>query len=331
MILFLYGKDTYRIYQKLKEIENRYLQIHKGGLNLEKIRKEDLDFQKFWDKFCQQSIFIKKKLFILYNIFSDPLFKRKFLEKIDFLKEHKDIVIIVQTDDFSLQDELFLVLLKNSKHQKFDLLEGEKLEKWIKKEFQKYNFCITDQGLRELITRVGNDLWKMSNEIKKLVLYKTSTKKEKSKYDKTLLEIDEKDVKYLVSLDNIETDVFKTIEALAQRRKGYALSLLQKHLQKGEHPLYLLSMIAFQFRNLILIKSYTQQGGGNTFFYPDFTKIAQQLGVHPYSLKKAFQYSSYFSLEELKKIYQKIFEVDLDIKTGKLLPEEALKWLVAQI
>jgi len=38
-----------------------------------------------------------------------------------------------------------------------------------------------------------------------------------------------------------------------------------------------------------------------------------------------------FSIEQLKKIYQKIFQADSDIKTGKIEPELALDLIVASI
>ena len=36
-------------------------------------------------------------------------------------------------------------------------------------------------------------------------------------------------------------------------------------------------------------------------------------------------------MPQLKKIYQKIFQVDFDIKTGKIEPETALDLLLAEI
>jgi len=38
-----------------------------------------------------------------------------------------------------------------------------------------------------------------------------------------------------------------------------------------------------------------------------------------------------FTLEELKKIYYKIFQADLNIKTGKIEPEVGLDLLITEI
>jgi DNA polymerase III delta subunit len=53
--------------------------------------------------------------------------------------------------------------------------------------------------------------------------------------------------------------------------------------------------------------------------------------MHPFLVKKSYEQAQKFSLVELKKIYQKIFEVDLGIKTGKIEPETALDLLISRI
>ena len=122
----------------------------------------------------------------------------------------------------------------------------------------------------------------------------------------------------------IEVDIFKTIDALASKNKKQALELLQKHLNGGDNPLYLLSMIVYQFRNLLLIKELS----GKKLMY---ASIVKKSGLHPYVVKKNYFTCSQFSFEELKNIYKKIFQFDLDIKTGKMEPETALNLLVSMI
>ncbi|PIV65126.1 MAG: DNA polymerase III subunit delta, partial [Candidatus Nealsonbacteria bacterium CG01_land_8_20_14_3_00_12] len=50
-----------------------------------------------------------------------------------------------------------------------------------------------------------------------------------------------------------------------------------------------------------------------------------------YIIKKSYSLAQKFTIQELKKIYQKIFQVDLDIKTGRVEPEVALDLLIAEI
>jgi DNA polymerase-3 subunit delta len=48
-------------------------------------------------------------------------------------------------------------------------------------------------------------------------------------------------------------------------------------------------------------------------------------------VKKSYRQAQRFTLWQLKKIYQKIFQVDLAIKTGKVEPETALDLFIAEI
>ena len=59
--------------------------------------------------------------------------------------------------------------------------------------------------------------------------------------------------------------------------------------------------------------------------------ISKETGIHPYVVKKTYPQVQQFTLLELKKIYQKIFEVDSSIKTGKIDAEMALDLLITRI
>lgn len=328
MIIFLYGQDTYRMREKLKEIIRHYKEVHKSGLNLDYFdcqKKSDGEiFNDFKNGIRQTSMFKEKKLAVITNPFSDSGFKEKFLKDAkDFLKS-EDIILLYQEGKIKENDTLFKFLKKNTKFQEFNLLEGQELKAWIKKEFEEFKTPhhpasaggagqakIEPKALEMLVEYIGNDLWRMANEIKKLVSFKP----------KQIIKAE--DVRILVR-SKIETDIFKTIDAIAQKNKRQALNLLQKHLEKGDSPLYLLTMINYQFRNLLIIKDFIEK-------HKPYNLILKKSGLHPFVVKKSYYQSQKFSFQELKKIYQKIFQVDIDIKTGRVEPEIALDLLIAEI
>ena len=307
MIIFLYGEDTYRMMEKLKEIIERYKKIHKSGLNL----KYFDDFTNFKDGIRQTSMFKEKKLAVVTNVFTSSDFKEKFYQsKKDFLNS-EDIILIYEEKDFNKNNSLFRFLKKNAKSQEFKFLAGQKLKAWIKKEFNKYEVKIDSEVLEKLIEYIGNDLWQMSNEIRKLASFRNNKI------------VGVEDIKLLVR-SKIETDIFKTIDAIADKNKKQALKLLHKHLEKGDSPLYLLSMINYQFRNLLVVKDFIEK-------HKPYSIILRKSGLHPFVVKKSYYQSQKFTFQELKKIYRKIFKVDLDIKTGRIQPEIALDLLITEI
>ena len=315
MLIFLYGPDTYRSHQKLNEIIANYKKIHKSGLNLKYFDFKKDSYQEFKDEFQTISMFQGKKLMVLENTFSNSDFKRKFLENSKKFIDSKDIILFYEENEFSKNDALFNFLKKQAKVQEFELLAGQKLKNWVKKEFEKYQCQISDTALGKLIEFTANDLWQITNEIKKLVSYKKDGK------------IEIKDVELLVR-PKIEADIFKTIDAISSRNKKQALILIHKHLEKGDPPLYLLSMINFQFRNLLLVKSCESKG---ELYINDMRILSKKLKLHPYVVRKSIQQARRFTIDELKKIYRKIFQVDLNIKTGKIDPQTALDLLITGI
>ncbi|MFH1308816.1 MAG: DNA polymerase III subunit delta, partial [Patescibacteria group bacterium] len=188
-----------------------------------------------------------------------------------------------------LRTKLFKFLEPNSK--KFDLLKGSELRNWIKD----YSKDIESSAIDLLIEYVGSDLWRMSNEIDKLLNY---TKK-----------IERKDVELLVKPE-FDLNIFNMVDALGDKDKKKAISLFKKHLDKGEDPFYLLSMFVYQFRNLIKVRS-----GG-------------KLDLHPFVIKKTQHQARNFDVDELKKIYHSLLIIDFDSKIGKTDIKTALEMFV---
>ncbi len=311
MIIFLYGEDSYKSKQKLEEIISHYKKSQKSGLNLIYIDANSTDFTDFYNHFKVSPMFSEKKLVILKSMFSDKNFQEDFLEKIDFLQDSKDVIVVYENLAVDQRLKIFKTLIKECKSQEFKLLDYKNTKNWALKEFKNYNQKINLDALDMLLAYVGNDLWQLSNEIKKLANFKNGST------------IKKEDVELQVR-PSIENDIFKTIDSLAQGEKKQVFSLLQKHLDGGDNPLYLISMIAYQFRNLLLVKELAQNG-------LMYGSIVKKSGLHPFVVKKSYFLCQQFSLEDLKGIYRKIFQIDSDIKKGKIESETALDLLVQSI
>lgn len=312
MIYFIYGEDSYRSKRKLEEIIDGYKKVHKSGLNLIYIDAKNNDFKDFLNNFRTTSMFDEKRLIVLKNLFSakgglSAGWQEEFLEEIKKINDLKDIVVVYEDSSPDQRLKIFKALQKYAKCQEFKFLQPAELKKWIALEFEKGGVKIDFSAQSLLLSFVGNNLWQMANEINKL-----------SNYKKEGI-INKQDVELLV-MPNIENDIFKTIDDLASKNKKQALSLLHKHIDKGAKPLYLLSMIAYQFRNLLIIKELLEK-----------QKPLTACGLHPFVVRKSSYLCNQFSMPELKKIYRRIFQIDCDIKTGKIDAETALDLLLSEI
>lgn len=305
MIYFLFGPDTYRSKQKLREIVEEYKKSHKSGLNLIRINFNEKDlpagkagFSDFKQVLETVSMFGEKKLIILEDFFAQPVGFRE--ELCDYLErkkiaEDKDRIIVFWAEKIEPKDKLCNFLRKKAEVQKFELLQPYKLKEWIKKYVREQGGSIENQASEKLVDYVGNDLWRMSNELDKLITFDKKIKVE--------------DVEKLVK-PKIDINIFHIIDALGQRNKKQALKLVHNYFAKGENQGYLFDRFIYQFRNLIKVKT----GGGKN--------------LHPFVFRKSQFQAKNFPLEDLKKIYRKLLEIDLGIKTGKIDIRTALELFV---
>lgn len=309
MIKLLFGEDTFRSKNKLKEEVEEYKKAHQEEVSVNDIEASDVDYRDFKDQFRQASMFAERKLVILRFIFEEEEFKEKFEEDVEQWNDSEDLIILF-SEEVKKSDSLFKFIKKNADWEQFELLEGKELKEWVTDRFDN-NAEINKNALSTLIDYVGSDLWRLSNEIEKLANYK----KEGT--------ISKKDVKLLVKPD-LEADIFNTIDAFAFKNNQKSLNLIQKQLDQGDSPLYILSMINYQLRNLLTVKQLQQQG-------KRFQQIKKETDLKNFVIKKTLKQCRNFSLEEIKKIYHRLLEVDLNIKTGKVDKEPALKNFIANV
>ncbi len=323
MIIFLYGEDSYRSRQKLNEIIEEYKKIHKSGLNFKffDFDEPNVSVESLINEFRQNSMFKEKKLAIIANLFLNPEQKEIFRKNINAFADSDNILIIYEKMSIGESCPLFKDLKKNKKvkKQEFRNLVGFEIRNWIKKEIEKRKVEIEPMAFNLLLNYVSDDLWLISNELDKLVNFKKTIKSDS--FGK--VRIEEKDIKLLIK-PKIEKNIFKLIDALAQKNKKAAIRLINWHLENGDTPTYLLAMIGYQFKNLLIVKELKEKN-------KSYNIILKESGIHSFALKKTYSQANYFSLNELKKIYRFIFEIDLKMKTGAINQEAALEMLVALI
>lgn len=316
MIFFLYGPDTYRARQKLNEIFEHYRNASKTLVDIVEIDCKLADFSDFKNAIETVSLFGEKKLIVLNDPFSSAQFEKASAVLAETLQKGEgDVVLFVEQGQGEKTSPLFQFLRKEARCQEFSLLEGAKLRAWIRSEFQSYGVRATLAAQEMLAQGVGNDLWRLSNEIRKLVAFQKSKGETSS--------VTESDIRALVRPD-IETDIFATIDAVAHKNKKESLALLWRHLQKGDSPYYLLAMLTYQFRVVLEIKDMVERK-------VSYSAIIQKTRLHPFVLKKGYGAARNFTLQELKRIYQKLFRLDLSLKTGRIEPEGAFDLLVTSL
>jgi DNA polymerase-3 subunit delta len=313
MIIFLYGEDDYSSRQKLNEIIEKYRAQNKTGLNFERLDFEEKEIKDLNLMAQTSPMFKEKKLLVLENAFSRKAEWQK--ELVSYLKESKateakeTTLIFIERRAPDKRVELFKFLAKKPcLCQENKRLEGIKLENWIKKQVEAKGGKIEAEAVRDLAEGVGGDLWQISNEIEKLITYCSGRA------------IGQKDADKLVK-SKADLNIFNTVDALAKKDKKYVLRFMHQHLEQGENEFYLMSMFIRQFRNLLEIKDL--MGKGVSYY-----DLPKRTGLHPFVIKKTYEQTKNFTLEKLNKIYSRLLDLDISIKTGRVDVITALDNLV---
>lgn len=318
MLIFLYGEDSYRSRQKLNQIKEKAKRADPQSLNIAILEGEKTKFDQIKKTIETVPFLTRTRLVILENtvLFAKKNLKEKLAE---FLKNNKipktSIVIFWEGGTPEKGDLLFKILLKKAdQSEDFSPLFGFQLNRWIEEEVKNQGGRIDRQALEPLGAYVGNNLWQLQQEIKKLVLYK--------KGDSSLV-IRNSDVEKLVCAQ-LDTNIFNFIDALAAKNKRWALALLHNQLTTGENEIYLLSMITYQFRNMILVSDFTKCNRNQY-------QIAKKIKLHPYVVKKALLNIKNFNLNRLCEIYKKLLQVDTNLKRTTTNPALSLDMLIYEL
>lgn len=325
MILFLHGPDTYRVRQKLKEIQGQYRATHQDAVHVWDFDCLTSDIEEVKTALEVVSMFEQKKLLVFWNVFQSSAFQEFFIERKNQLTEsERHIVVLVETEEIKGKstNKLYSWLRKNVKQQEFPLLLPAQLKLWIEREFRQYNLKIAPRAQETLARSVGNNLWRLSGEVRKIASWKRPANETQSR-PRLEEHVKEADVALFVEV-HAESDIFSTIDAIAQKNKKQALSLLYLHLQKGDSPHYLFTMLVYQFRTILQIRDMEERK-------LSYETMLRRTKLHPYVLKKGLRVTQNFSLQELKTLYEKLFTLDRNLKLGKGEPEGVFDLLVANL
>lgn len=183
---------------------------------------------------------------------------------------------------------------------------------WIQARARRDGVDISPSAVRLLADLVGNDLWALSQELKKLALYAAGR------------QVEEEDVRALTVAAR-ETSVFALVDAVVEGRPDQALRLLEQLLDRGAAPTYLLAMITRQYRNLLLTREMLTER------LPQ-SQIGQRLGISSqFALGKVLEQARRYPPAALAASHRRLLEADASIKTGLYHEELALELLVADL
>lgn len=183
---------------------------------------------------------------------------------------------------------------------------------WIQRQARARKIAIESRAVQLLATYVGTNLRQLDNELEKLSLY----------VGQRPITVD--DVNLMVS-DASEAMIWNLTDALSQRNSAKAVQSLQALRRGDAHPIYLVTMIARQYRVILKVKEAMRTGAGANEF--DLSKVVRE---SPYPVKKAMQQAGGYTFAELIDLMDRLVVADNAMKTGAD-PETEMDLLIAEL
>lgn len=231
MILYLYGPDSYRRQEKLKEYLERYQAKYQGiSLSNFYLDKEG-DWEKLKDFSKSQSLFESSKVGVVWNIGNLEDKNRKDL--INLLKENlksKDLTLIINADKKPTKDFNFL-LKEPVISWEFENLAGVELEKFLTKKAGERGLVLDKESQNLLAQVCAGDAWGLITELDKLALLN------EKKITLVVLE------KHLHA--SLPINIFATINQMRSAGSvGRRLALLEELFSRSEDPAMIFNLMA---------------------------------------------------------------------------------------
>lgn len=329
LIYILSGQDSFSLHRSLEEIKSEVgdqaaLETNTSTLDGQKLTLEELR------NVCETVPFLsEKRLVIVHGLLEKfgqkgrprrRAIKKQANNQPDKHKEYGDYIgrvpettlLVLIEDRLNSNNPLFKALSSKATVKTFPLFREPQVREWVQKRVSEEGGSISPRAVSLLTRLVGSNLWTMSSEISKLVLFVQDRR------------IEEEDIKIVVSYTR-QVSVFNMIDAILEFRAELAEQLLQQLLQSGAAPTYLMTMLARQVQLIVRTKELKSQKLSNA-------AIQTKLGLNSeFVVRKTLEQASRFSLPRLREVYHHLLETDLSIKTGRYEAELALTILVAEL
>lgn len=295
-LVLLTGEDSYRLNNRLKFYTQKFREIYPQG-EISFLDKENsyLDLENI---IFTPNLFGGKRLIICEKFWDADKFeqaeKKDFFTKLPDYSEECTLIIVSPKLDKRLKFSKFL--LNKARTEKFDLLEENELVRWIEKFAEKNQGKISRKNAQMLAQRCGNDLWLLSNEIKKLIFASDSR------------EILAENIKNMTKA-NPQLEIWDFLKNLSQCNAPAAIQKFRDLLTAGTPVQQIFSMVQREIRLHAQIIDCLERNLNER-------EIARETRLHPFVVKKTLPLSRNFSIKKIMAMYDALFDIDYQVKTG---------------
>jgi DNA polymerase-3 subunit delta len=309
MFLLIHGKTPFL---SLREAKTRFekLKLDHPDLETVVVECESMDPEEIVQIYQTTDMFSPGKNILLKRLYSNSQRKDLSENLMEFLETKPESVNIIAWEGEKVAGNTrYFKFFKSAKAE----IELKELNKrsfvgWAKDIIDEYGFILTPQQTYNLAEEANYDPERFVNLLEKLKL-------------KGIIDITDEDIKE-ISVSTFEYDIWQLIDAINGGQKNLnPHDVLEHLLNQRVEPLFIISMLARNTRQLILIKDLQSK---NT----DSKQIASILKIPPFTVPTLANSARNTDMEQLEKIYRKLYNLDYEIKSGNIDPVLGLTLLM---
>lgn len=245
------------------------------------------------------SLFSSVKVIIVNNFVIDSVTDMEFnyLEKY-VNSQNKDVYMVLISNKIDARKKSFKFFKDNFNIIEIDKIDNTNISDYIVKKIKDKGYKISTVDSEYLLSKIGNDVNNINNELEKLFIYKDSDK------------IISKDDIDLLIFDNIDNVMYEFTNAILDDDCDKVKRMYDKFMLDNVSLDYLISTLASSFRTSLIIKLLNSRNMSNF-------DIAKVIGKKEFFVKKSLDRLYRYTLDDLSLYINKLAMIDRNFKSGK--------------
>ena len=278
-------------------------------MNFNHYEGRNIDVKELID-LCETMPFFADRRVVLLE--DTGFFKNKCDELADYMKELPDYLCLVFVEDeVDKRSKMYKAVKSCGRIGEFARQDEKTLMQWAAGILKREGKNITQRDMELLLTMTGIDMGNLRMELEKLITY-TGDRNVVTRAD-----IQE------VCTTQTQNKIFDMIRAVTEKNQKRALDLYYDLLTLKEPPMRILFLLAKQFRQLLLVKEYTEEGVAQP-------EMASRLGVPSFVVRNIASCARSYRISELRQAVTDFVDAEEAVKTGRLQDVLSVELLIVK-
>ena len=307
-VYLLFGEEAYlKIQYKEKLIHA--LNPDDDTMNFSKYEGKGIEVREMIDLCETMPFFAEHRIVLVEN---SGFFKNKCDELADYMKELPDYLrIIFVEEEVDRRNRMYKAVKSCGRIVEFAKQDEKTLMRWAAGILAKEGRKIRPGDMELFLTKTGTDMGNIRMELEKLITYTMG------KDVVTAEDIEE------ICTTRTENKIFDMVRAVTEKNQKRALDLYYDLLTLKEPPMRILFLLAKQFRQLLLVKEYAEEGIPQPV-------MASRLGVPSFVVKNIAVCARSYRISELRQAVTDFVDAEEAVKTGRLQDVLSVELLIVK-